>query len=171
MDLKEVLQEEVSKSPKPPPSNVTIHKKPIQLRDIENRSSSKTRLDKCESKEEIIELLNKEKDHIYKQNWNKLERGLKINRIKEFVQREIKEKSLTKIQSVQLSEILISACSNNKLNRVSDVNYNKEEGIIISFKNLSFENNTYQLKINETKKHKPSAKPRSNIDRFLKGSK
>lgn len=170
MDLKQVLKEEISNPSKPPQSNVTIHKKPIQLRDIENRSSSKTRLDKCESsKEEIIELLNKEKDHIYKQNWNKLERGMKINRIKEFIQRETKEKSLTKIQSVQLNEILISACSNNKLNRVSDVNYNKEEGTIVSFKNLSFENNTYQLKINETKKHKPSGKPKSNIDRFLKG--
>ena len=171
MDLKEVLKEEISNPSKPPQSNVTIHKKPIQLRDIENRSSSKTRLDKCESKEEIIELLNKEKDYIYKQSWNKLERGLKINRIKEFIQRETKEKSLTKIQSVQLSGILISACSNNKLNRVSDVNYNIEEGIIVSFKNLSFENNTYQLKINETKKHKPSGKPKSNIDRFLRGAK
>ena len=72
MDLKEVLQEETIKNPKQS-NNVKIHKKPIQLRDIENRSSSKTRLDQFESKEHIMELINKEKDHIFKQTWNKLD--------------------------------------------------------------------------------------------------
>lgn len=170
MDLKEVLQEEIIENPKQ--SNiVTIHKKPIQLRDIENRSSSKSRLDQFESKEHIMELIEKEKDHIFKQNWNKLDRGLKINRIKDFVIRETTEKSLTKVQSIQLSDLLISACTNNKLNRVSEVSYNKEEGIILSFKNLMFENNTYLLKTSEPKQNKSSGRPKSNIDRFLRGAK
>ena len=104
------------------------------MRDIENRSSSKTRLDQFESKEHIMELINKEKNYIFKQTWNKLDRGLKINRIKEFIEREIKNQSLTKVQSIQLSDLLISACTNNKLNRVSEVTYDKDEGIIISFK-------------------------------------
>ena len=170
MDLKEVLQEEITENPKQS-NNVTIHKKPIQLRDIENRSSSKSRLDQFESKEHIAELIEKEKDHIFKQNWNKLDRGLKINRIKEFVIRETIEKSLTKIQSIQLSDILISSCTNNKLNRVSEVTYNKDEGIILSFKNLMFENNTYLLKTSEPKQNKSSGRPKSNIDRFLRVAK
>ena len=170
MDLKEVLQEETIENPKQS-NNVTIHKKPIQLRDIENRSSSKTRLDQFESKEHIMELINKEKDHIFKQTWNKLDRGLKINRIKEFIEREIKKQSLTKVQSIQLNDLLISACTNNKLNRVSEVTYDKDEGIIVSFKNLMFENNTYLLKTCEPKQNKSSGKPKSNIDRFLRVAK
>jgi|TARA_Y100000389_G_C17167004_1_gene367243 hypothetical protein len=170
MDLKEVLQEETVETPKQV-NNVTIHKKPIQLRDIENRSSSKTRLDQFESKEHIMELIEKEKDHIFKQNWNKLDRGLKINRIKEFVIRETIEKSLTKLQALQLSDLLISTCTNNKLNRVSEVSYDKDEGIILSLKNLIFENNTYLLKTSEPKQNKSSGKPKSNIDRFLRSAK
>ncbi len=169
MDLKNVLQDESKETSVS--NNVTIHKKPIQLRDIENRSSSKTRLDKFESKEEITELLNKEKDNIFKQSWNKLDRGLKMNRLKDYIQRETKEKNLTKTQNVQLSELLFSACSNNKLNRVNDVNYNKELGIIENLKNLTYQDSVYQLKLNEPKQNKSSGKPKSNIDRFLRSAK
>ena len=118
-----------------------------------------------------MELIEKEKDHIFKQNWNKLDRGLKINRIKEFVIRETIEKSLTKLQALQLSDLLISTCTNNKLNRVSEVSYDKDEGIILSLKNLIFENNTYLLKTSEPKQNKSSGKPKSNIDRFLRSAK
>ena len=169
MDLKHVLKDDIPKET--PTRNVTIHKKPIQLRDIENRSSSKTRFDRFETREEMTELLNKEKDNIFKQNWNKLDRGLKINRLKEFAHRESKEQKLTKIQTIQLTDLLLSACSNNKLNRVNDVIYNKEEGHIEQLKNLFSENKVYQLKTNDPPKHRNFTKPKSNIERFLKSAK
>ena len=170
MDLKNVLQDN-SKQDLQSESNINIHKKPIQLRDIENRSSSKTRVDSFESKEQITQLLNKEKNNIFKQSWNKLDKGMKLNRIKEFIQREVKEKNLNKIQELQISQLLFQACSNNKLNRVNDVIYNKEKGFIEQFKNLSSNDNIYTLKLNEPKQQRSSGKPKSNIDRFLKSAK
>ena len=174
MDLKNVLTDEVPVQDKQKivTPGISIHKKPIQLRDIENRSSSKTRIDKFESKEKMTELLNKEKGEIYKQSWNKLDKGLKINRLKEFIHRETIDKELTKMEVIQLSELLLSACSNNKLNRVNDVIYNKDEGQIDQLKNLSrSENRIYHLKMNEPKQGRTSGKPKSNIDRFLRAAK
>ena len=141
------------------------------MRDIENRSSSKTRYDSYESKEKMTELLNKEKDTIYKQTWNKLDRGLKINRLKEFISREVKQKKLTKIQELQLSELLLSACSNNKMNRINDIIYNHHEGNIEQLKNLNYKDGIYHLKMIEQKQSRTSTKPKSNIDRFLKSAK
>ena len=73
---------------------------------------------------------------------------------------------------IQLSDLLLSACSNNKLNRVNDVIYNKDEGQIEQLKNLSrSENRIYHLKMNEPKQGRTSGKPKSNIDRFLRAAK
>ena len=170
MDLKNVLSdnENGNSSKINEESSVKVHKKPIQLRDIENRSSSKTRYDSYESKDRMTELLNKEKDTIYKQTWNKLDRGLKINRLKEFITREVKQKKLTKVQELQLSELLLSACSNNKMNRINDIIYNHQEGFIEQLKNLNFKDGIFHLKTIEQKQSRSSAKPKSNIDRFLK---
>ena len=170
MDLKNVLSDNAPKETKKPAS-VSVHKKPIQLRDIESRSSSKTRLDKFESKEQMTELLNKEKHNIYKQNWNKLDKGMKINRLKEFISRETKEKQLNIQESHYLSDLLLSACSNNKLNRVNDVVYNKDDGIIENIKILSCNNKKYELKINENKQTRSTGKAKSNIERFLRSAK
>ena len=76
-------------------NSVRVHKKPIQLRDIENRSSNnrKTSLSH-ESDEKIRRLLNKEKKQYYKQTWNKLDNGMKINRIKLFIESEKEKRTL-----------------------------------------------------------------------------
>jgi len=173
MDLKNVLTDEVPiKEKQDNTTGISIHKKPIQLRDIENRSSSKTRIDIFESKEQMTELLNKEKGEIHKQSWNKLDKGLKINRLKEFIKRETIDKELSKTEVIQLSDLLLSACSNNKLNRVNDVIYDKGEGQIEQLKNLSLsEDRMYHLRMNEPKQGRTSGKPKSNIDRFLRAVK
>ena len=126
MDLKKVLNENQEENP----DDVSIrkHKKPIQLRDIENRSANnrKTGGVDCESDEQIKELLEKEKEEIYKQSWNKLDNGLKINRLKKFVENEKLEKNLSDEKEQQLTKILISACRSNKLNKNTDVVYDKD---------------------------------------------
>ena len=168
MDLKDVLQEEVKETP---PQTTEVHKKPIQLRDIENRSSSRNRVEKYETREQMTELLNQEKNLIYKQPWNKLEKGLKINRLKDYVQRCSQEDQLTVSQTQQLKDLLVSACTNNQLNRMNDISYNKEEGYIQSIKLLQKKEGIYTLKVHETKAGRSGGKPKSNIDRFLKSAK
>ena len=168
MDLQKVLNENQEENP----DDVSIrkHKKPIQLRDIENRSANnrKTGGVDCESDEQIKELLEKEKEEIYKQSWNKLDNGLKINRLKKFVENEKLEKNLSDEKEQQLTKILISACRSNKLNKNTDVVYDKDSCQITNIRILKYEKNKYHLEIADVKKSKPSGKSKSNIERLLK---
>ena len=180
MDLKVVLneKEEVDEGGGAPKEDVTsavrVHKKPIQLRDIENRSSSnrKTGLSH-ESDEKIKKMLNKEKKLYYKQAWNKLDNGMKINRIKLFVESEKIKNELDDEQTDSLRKLLITTCTSGKLNKSSDITYNKEDGNIESIKILKYneESKEYKIQINENKKQQSSSKSKSNIDRFLKTNK
>ena len=153
---------------------IRVHKKPIQLRDIENRSASnrKTGLSH-ESDENIKSMLNDEKVEYYKQAWNKLDNGMKINRIKLFSGTEKDKNNLTQEEYDTLKKILIHACKSGKLNKSSDISYNKEEGIIECIKILKYNEETkeYKVHINENKKKQTSSKSKSNIDRFLKTKK
>ena len=176
-DLKDVLnetKEEVElKNTDETGDKVRIHKKPIQLRDIENRSSGNRRvMGSHESDEKIKKLLKKEQEEIYKQPWNKLDSGLKINRIKSFVDNESKVNKLNKKQSEDLKNILIKACNANMINKSNDVSYDISGGYILKIKYLTFNSNTkeYVLDICDQKKitKHTNSKSRSNIDRFLK---
>jgi hypothetical protein len=174
MDLKIVLNEKeeseganVLEKDNP----VRLHKKPIQLRDIENRSSSNRKSSLShESDVQIKTMLNKEKGEYYKQAWNKLDNGMKINRIKLFVDLEKDKNSLDEDGVEKLRKLLITTCTSGKLNKSSDITYNKEEGYIMSIKILKYTESTkeYKIQINENKKKQTSSKSKSNIDRFLK---
>ena len=170
MDLKNVLNE--NQEEKPDDVNIRKHKKPIQLRDIENRSASNRKSGNVEtaleSDEQIKELLEKEKEEIYKQSWNKLDNGLKINRLKKFIENEKLEKNLNDEKEQQLTKILISACRSNKLNKNTDVVYDKDSCQITNIRILKYEKNKYHLEIADVKKSKPSGKSKSNIERLLK---
>jgi len=170
MDLKGVLNEK-EEIKKENDSSVRVHKKPIQLRDIENRSSTnrKTSLSH-ESDEKIKKLLNKEKKQYYKQPWNKLDNGMKINRLKMFIDSEKEKNTLNDSQTENLKNLLITSCTSGKLNKSSDIIYNKEEGFIESIKILKYneDQKEYKLQYPDNKKKNSSSKSKSNIDRFLK---
>ena len=144
------------------------HKKPMQLRDIENRSSSTDRLNTTtESNENIDRLLNKEKGDIFKQHWNRLDTGMKLNRIRLFTEKEAEEKNLTEGEQENLRKLLVDACRNNKLNKNTDVDYSNEECKINKINTLSYKNGHYHLVFNEAKKSKKTTKSKTNIDRFI----
>ena len=177
MDLKCVLDEkEPGKVIEPPnqqdDKNIRVHKKPVQLRDIENRSSNRRKVKTDhESDEQIKDMLTKEKEDVYKQNWNKLDLGMKINRLKIHLDELEIKYSLNSEQKEKLRILLMGACSSGNLNKISEIVYDKEECKVISIKNLTLneETNEFKLEIVESKKTKvSSSKSRSNIDRFLK---
>ena len=98
-----------------------------------------------------------------------LDKGLKINRIRAFIEQEQNERNISKKQREQLETILLTACRGNKLNKLSDVNYDIESGVIISLKLLDYsEEKGYSLRTPETKVTRTTGKSRSNIERFIK---
>ena len=166
-DLKSVLKDEKTDAGK---EEITIrkHKKPMQLRDIENRSSGINRLSsKTESPENIRHLINKEKTEIFKQSWNRLDTGMKLNRIRLFTENEGKEKKLKKEDQEHLRELLVEAIRNNKLSKNTEVEYNMGDCEIVRIKSLVYKDGKYSLIMNESKKSKKTTKSKSNIDRFI----
>ncbi len=167
MDLKNILKDETDSSEKK--SAPKKHKKPVQLREIESSSFAKFTT-KMESKEEMKSLLNKEKQNVLKQPWNKLDVGMKLGRIKLFVEKEAQEKQLDDTKKDELKKLLFNACKSNKLSKNSEIVYNREKCIIETIKVLTYENEKYTIKTTETKKSKSSTKSRSNIERLIRNA-
>ena len=101
--------------------------------------------------------------------WNKLEKGVKMNRILIFIQSEVQENTLTEQQSKELKNLLFKACENGLFNKISDVEYDESKAEIKSIKNLEFNESSkkYKIKTGGTKNRSVS-KSRSNIDRLTK---
>ena len=101
--------------------------------------------------------------------WNKLEKGVKMNRLLIFIQSEKEEHTLTEQQSKELKNLLFKACENGLFNKISDVEYDESKAEIKSIKNLEFNESSkkYKIKTGGTKNRSVS-KSRSNIDRLTK---
>ncbi len=163
MDLKNILEEDnIKNNP-----NVKVYKKPMQLKDIERRS--RTNLSKTNDSIDINSYIDKEKENIFHQTWTKLNNGSKLNRINLFIN-ELKDKhELSDTETNDLSQLLVTACNKNKLNKINEVIYDKEEARIKDIKILLFDENLRKFSLNiEKVKNKPKSKSKSNIEKLLK---
>ena len=174
MDLKSVLKDNditTEEKDESESQKLRVHKKPVQLRDIENRSTGTSKnASELVSDEDIQRLLMNEKKNSLKKPWNKLDTGMKLNRIKLFVENQKETNNLSIEEYGKLKNMLIMTCQSGKINKNNDVNYNSETCEIESIKSLKYdeEKKKYKLIINEVKKTKGQTKSRSNIDRFIK---
>jgi len=118
-----------------------------------------------EEEEEVKEKL----DPRFTLPWNKLEKGVKMNRLLIFIQTEREEHKLTEQQAKELKNLLFKACENGLFNKISDVEYDESNAEIKSIKNLEFNESSkkYKIKTGGTKNRSVS-KSRSNIDRLTK---
>jgi len=123
-----------------------------------------------ESNESLDESLDESTiDPRFQQPWNKLEKGVKLNRILVFVKQESIDKCLSDTLSKQLKNILFNACDRGLFNKITDVTYNTELGTIESFKCLEFNESSKKYKlITSGTKSRSVSKSRSNIDRLVK---
>jgi len=108
-------------------------------------------------------------DSRYLRPWNKLEKGMKMNRILLFVNNEKEVQGLSDIITKELKNLLFKGCENGIFNKISEVKYNTEEGLIESFKSLEFNESSKKYKLKSTgTKNRSVSKSRSNIDRVMK---
>ena len=123
-----------------------------------------------ESNESLDESLDESTiDPRFQQPWNKLEKGVKLNRILVFVKQESIDKCLSDTLSKELKQTLFNACDRGLFNKITDVTYNSELAIIESFKCLEFNESTRKYKIStNSNKQRSVSKSRSNIDRLVK---
>lgn len=80
----------------------------------------------------IEEFMNKKIVNVYSRPWKKLEKKLKKNKIKEYINKQIETNAITKDESLEQLEILLKQVD---LNKKMKVNYNVELCIIESITN------------------------------------
>tara|TARA_B100001989_G_scaffold235662_1_gene197048 strand:- start:33 stop:593 length:561 start_codon:yes stop_codon:yes gene_type:complete len=105
----------------------------------------------------------------FTQPWNKLDKGVKMNRLLLFIQSQKEDNELSDQQTKDLKNLLFKGCETGLFNKISDVKYDTEKALIESIKQLEFNESSkkYKLKTGGTKNRSVS-KSRSNIDRLTK---
>jgi hypothetical protein len=72
----------------------------------------------------------------YKRPWHRLERGLRLNRIRMFVEEEKKKTALTQFESASLLALLQKALDKKLLNSKTTVIYDQDKEAILEIKGL-----------------------------------
>ena len=162
MDLKHILTNDEKSE------NVSIKKKTKYVPNISNnQNNSNNDSNNYSNKSEIDDLLEKEKNNLYKNPWNKLDNTTKNNLFKKYILLEKESYSLDDNQTSILHNLLIKNIK--KINKNSDVDYNSEEGVLNKIHILAYDEINKSFSLNFTqKKSKSATKSKSNLDKFMK---
>jgi len=155
-----------------------VHKKPLALKDLENKDRllSLKKRNNNNNTGEVVKtttmnnLLDNEINNIFNRPWNKLEKGLRINRVNIYIEDVLKEKyTLGVVELVKLKKQLTNCLSKGGLSKNTEVNYDKDTGKIKDIRILLYDEDKRQftLKI-ETKKVKSTSRSKSNVEKLLK---
>ena len=104
------------------------------------------------TEEDIENILEKEKNLISNVPWTKLEKGIKIKKLVEFANKYEKENSLTASETLNLKNILKNAIDRKHLQRMKDIEYDKEKGVIINIPLLTFNSTTRKFVLRRQEK-------------------
>ena len=94
------------------------------------------------STEKIDELLEKEKQNMNSEPWNKLDKRLKIQKLHAYAEKYGKDNGLP-LKEVKLLKTFFSEClTKDKLSKVKDVDYDRSAGVITNINSLFLNVNT-----------------------------
>jgi hypothetical protein len=102
----------------------------------------------------IDALLEKEKQNNKNENWNKLEKSLRVQKLHVFAEKYGRENGMP-MKDIKLLKTFFTDClEKNKLQKSKDVNYDKDSKEIISIPALHFNvtNRNFTLKIVDAKR-------------------
>ena len=154
-----------------------VHKKPIALKDLENKdrllSLKKKQLPGTTSEEvktkDMRNILDNETNTIFNKPWNKLEKGLKCNRINHYL---ITQEEYTFVNNDQeeVKKMLYAAINKGILTKNTDVNYSKDDGKIVKINVLLYDEQKkkFSIKQEPVKKQKSTCKSKTNAQRLFK---
>lgn len=102
----------------------------------------------------IDQLLEKEKQHNKSEQWTKLDKTVKMQKLHQFAEKYGKENTLSMKDVKQLKTFFTECLGKNKLNKTKDVIYDREKRDINSIPSLHFNIATknYTLKIMDAKR-------------------
>jgi hypothetical protein len=120
--------------------------------------------------DQFMKFLETNSEDAFTRQWHRLERGMRLNRLRRFVDDETERFNLTESEKTALFALLVKALDKKQLNTKSIVNYDTDQQKILEIKGLVSHrqadgNVMYQLnerKVSGTmKKRAASAEPKS----------
>mgnify|MGYP001324675447 CR=1 FL=1 len=85
------------------------------------------------------------------QNWNKLSKTEKTNKIKFYVNNKAKDDyNLNEDETLAAKKYILHLLNRNQINKNNEINYNKESGNIENFNVILFNENTRKFTLNKT---------------------
>ncbi len=93
---------------------------------------------------QIYELLEREKNSMSTEPWNKLDKRLRIQKLHSYAEKYGRETGLPHREIKLLKQFFSECLTQNKLSKVKDVEYNKDTGIITHIPGL-FLNSTTRM--------------------------
>lgn len=122
--------------------------------------------------DQLLEVIENEKNNRFKNSWIKLDKGSKLNRLQNFIDKQTTENDLNEKEKDKFKKLLFHLCENDSLNKTIDVDYDIESCEINNIKNLKYnkDKKSYSYELSKKTIKSPS-KSKSNIDRHFSKNK
>ena len=88
--------------------------------------------------ETFMKFLSTNSNDAYTRPWHRLERGVRLNRLRQFVNDEAERFQFTEEDKTAMFQVLTKALDKKQLNSKSIVNYDHEQSKILEIKGLTF---------------------------------
>ncbi len=104
--------------------------------DLSGESMSEAFRRTAENQESLVRFLDQDAGGAYKRQWHRLERGLRLNRLRKFTEEEAQRLNLSDIEKQNLFTLLSKSLDKKLLNSKTSVIYDSEKEKITEIKGL-----------------------------------
>jgi hypothetical protein len=94
-----------------------------------------------ETQDSLVRFLDQEAGDAYKRQWHRLERGLRLNRLRKFAEEESQRLNLSDAEKLSLYTLLAKSLDKKLLNSKTSVIYDSEKEAITEIKGLVMHRN------------------------------
>lgn len=108
----------------------------------DNKNKSKEKFNPNINIKNLMEILDYEKKNQIYKTWNKLEKSIKQDRIIKYLDQQSEIYNMSSNQYNLNKSFLFKLFDEGQLNKLSDVGYNCEDGLIVSFNRIIFDKKT-----------------------------
>ncbi len=94
-----------------------------------------------EAQDSLVRFLDQEAGDAYKRQWHRLERGLRLNRLRKFAEEESQRLNLSEVEKQNLYQLLAKSLDKKLLNSKTSVIYDLDKESITEIKGLVMHRN------------------------------
>ena len=123
-------------------SNLLRNKTLKKTHDLSGELFSDTFRKSVENQDSLVKFLDQEAGGAYKRQWHRLERGLRLNRLRKFSDEEAQRLNLSDAEKQNLYQLLAKSLDKKLLNSKTSVIYDPEKETITEIKGLVMHRNS-----------------------------